>query len=99
MQLTNAHDMEHWPVALFGHQFWRMSTPTEGFELLVDILLAMDPGVFFEQMQQAADPFTFQIFVWGWVVIGFFLLVNIFISIIIDSYVNCKEVSAARLDE
>lgn len=83
-------------VALFGHQFWRMSEPTEGFELLIDIILAMDPGVFYEQMQQAAHPVTFQIFVWGWIVIGFFLLVNIFISIIIDSYVTCKEVKCPQ---
>ncbi len=79
-------------MALFGHQFKRMSEPTSAFDLQIDILLAMDLGVFFDQMKHAADDIPFQIFVWGWIVIGFFLLINIFISIIIDSYVSCKEV-------
>jgi hypothetical protein len=79
-------------VALFGHQFYRMADATSGFDLQIDILLAMDPGVFYGQMQQAADDFTFQVFLWGWNVVGFFLLINIFISIIIDAYVTCKEV-------
>jgi hypothetical protein len=42
-------------------------------------------------MKHASGEGLFEFFVWGWVIVGFFLLINIFLAIIIDSYIKMKE--------
>ena len=65
--------------------------------LLIDIILVMDTAVFWDQMEHACNEFYFNMFVWSWIIVGFFLLVNIFIAIVIDSYVNVKEQNESKV--
>jgi hypothetical protein len=82
---------------LFGHQFYSMRSIGASFDLLQDIIISMDPGAFWEQMKHASGEGLFEFFVWGWVIVGFFLLINIFLAIIIDSYIKMKEENDSKI--
>jgi hypothetical protein len=83
-------------VLLFGHQFGGTVDVISAFMLLIDVILVMDTGVFWEQMEHACDYTFFSLFIWSWIIVGFFLLINIFIAIVIDSYINVKEENTSR---
>ena len=78
-------------------EFIDMATPEDAFNLLIDIVLVMDTGVFYGQMEHASTFVCFQIYIWSWLVVGFFLLINIFIAIVIDAYVAVKEENTSKL--
>ena len=49
-------------------------------------------------MQEACqNELFFYLFIWSWIIVGFFLLINIFIAIVIDSYVNVKEQNDSKV--
>jgi len=85
-------------VLLFGHQFSSTATPSETFMLLFDIILAMDTGVFWDQMIHASsNALFFHFYIWSWIIVGFFLLINIFLAIVIDAYMAAKEAESSKL--
>jgi len=85
-------------VLMFGHQFSSAATPSEAFMLLFDIILVMDTGVFWQQMTHAcANSLFFHLFIWSWIIVGFFLLINIFLAIVIDAYIAVKEEDTSKL--
>ena len=56
------------------------------------------PGVFYAQMVEACqNEFFVLMFIWSWIIVGFFLLINIFIAIVIDSYINVKEQNNSKV--
>ena len=82
---------------IFGHQFYSMRNFDDAFFMLFDIVIAMDTGAFWDQMSHAASYDLFQFYIWGWVILGFFLLINIFMAIIIDSYIAMKEENDSKV--
>jgi len=86
-------------MLLFGHQVETMSSWGVAMQALLDFLLTMDyEAVGWAQMEHAAaDALTFHLFMWTFVVIGFLILFNIFLCIVIDAYMASKEEMEATM--
>mmetsp|Transcript_43899 Transcript_43899/g.64456 ORF Transcript_43899/g.64456 Transcript_43899/m.64456 type:complete len:1032 (-) Transcript_43899:352-3447(-) len=86
-------------MQLFGHQFKGMSTFAGAMQLLFDFLLTMDYLQLWFQMQHAAaNDVTFQLYIWSFIVIGFLIMFNIFLCIVVDGYMCSKETMEAAMN-
>ena len=86
-------------MMLFGQQVASMSTFGEAMLVLLQFLLTMDPELFeWDAMQQAANiDLAFQLYVWTFVVLGFLILLNVFLCILIEAYMTSKEALEAQM--
>mmetsp|Transcript_40849 Transcript_40849/g.83567 ORF Transcript_40849/g.83567 Transcript_40849/m.83567 type:complete len:1272 (-) Transcript_40849:1118-4933(-) len=75
---------------LFGHQFRSFSTVQNACITIGSMILTMDRTVFYEQMAHAAPGWAFHMYLWSWLILAFFLLINIFLAILVDSYATLK---------
>jgi len=56
------------------------------------------PAVFLDQMKAACEnSVIFGVFFWSWLIVGYFLLINVFICIIIDAYIIAKEQNDSKM--
>jgi len=75
---------------MFGHLFEPMAT-LEGSSIeLFFWLVGYDPTAFWEGMTHAAPVWAFQIFLWAYLIIVFFILFNVLLAILIDTYCEIK---------
>ena len=80
-------------VLMFGHQFQGMSGFGTAVQTLLMMLLSLDSTKFWTEMDHAAGNgmnFIFQIYIWTYLLLAFFILLNIFLAILIDSYASVK---------
>ena len=64
---------------------------THLFMLVYVLTMRTFPAMFLDQMKAACESSAiFGVFFWSWLIVGFFLLINIFICIIIDAYITAK---------
>lgn len=82
-------------VLLFGHQMEKFSTFQQAAIQCMMMLLALDAP--YKEMALASSPSVVAIYYWSWVLFGIFILLNIFLAILIDSYSEIKsEAQTAR---
>ena len=84
-------------VLLFGHQFSDFDSVGHAFMKLIDIVLVFDSTAFYEQMLHACNEEAMLIYIWSWIFVGFFLLLNIFLAIVIDAYIAAKTNLVSKL--
>ncbi|EKX37773.1 hypothetical protein GUITHDRAFT_116079 [Guillardia theta CCMP2712] len=80
---------------LFGHQYeasrrGMKDMSTTCLTLLI-FLLSLDTTQFYASMSHAAPDGAFHIFLWSYLFIAFFILLNVFLAILVDSYAKVKE--------
>lgn len=80
---------------IFGHQFSAMSTFDKSMGVLFIIMMNFDPEQFWQQLLGAANELTLHIYLWTYIVITFFILLNMFLAIIVDSYAVVKAESGS----
>eukprot|EP00290_Baffinella_frigidus_P033727 CAMPEP_0180328794 /NCGR_PEP_ID=MMETSP0988-20121125/40408_1 /TAXON_ID=697907 /ORGANISM="non described non described, Strain CCMP2293" /LENGTH=219 /DNA_ID=CAMNT_0022315835 /DNA_START=48 /DNA_END=703 /DNA_ORIENTATION=+ len=82
-------------VQLFGHQFQDMRNPSVSMQTLASMLLSFDPTLFHAEMTHALGDqigkFTLDLYIWSYMVICYFILLNIFLAILVDAYAEVKE--------
>uniref|UniRef100_A0A7S0MD93 C2 domain-containing protein n=1 Tax=Cryptomonas curvata TaxID=233186 RepID=A0A7S0MD93_9CRYP len=71
---------------LFGHQYDGFSTLSNSFFYLLILLIAFNPDEGWVQMNHAAPDWAFSIYIWTWILIALFILLNIFLAILINGY-------------
>jgi len=76
---------------LFGHQFAGMSTVSSTALTLVIFLLSLDATQFYPSMAHAANDVAFHLFLWSYLIVAFFILLNIFLAILVDAYASVKQ--------
>jgi len=81
-------------VQLFGHQYDGFSTINHAIFYLLMIIIAFNPDAGWVQMNHAAPEWAFNVFLWTWIMIGMFILLNIFLAILINGYTAMHEASA-----
>jgi len=75
---------------LFGHHFGEMASPGRALVFLYFQLVAYDPEQFWIEMTHAAPWWAFHLYLWTFLLIVFFILVNILLAILIDAYALVK---------
>jgi len=75
---------------MFGHLFEPMATLEGSAIELFFWLVGYDPTAFWEGMSHAAPVWAFQIFLWAYLIIVFFILFNVLLAILIDTYCEIK---------
>jgi hypothetical protein len=78
---------------VFGHQFEGMKNLTESSMTLFIILMSLDTTKFWTEMSHSAGigmDWVFYLYVMTYLVIAFFILLNVFLAILIDSYAAVK---------
>jgi len=75
---------------LFGHQVGGMATFNDSCLTMIMIIISLDTSQF-NEMSHAAPPWAFNLFIWSYLIIAFFILLNIFLAILVDAYVAVKE--------
>jgi len=75
---------------MFGHLFSPLSTLQGAAVELFFWLVGYDPTGFWSGMSHAAPDWAFQIFVWSYLIIVFFILFNVLLAILIDTYCEIK---------
>ena len=78
-------------VLLFGHQFKGMSDFESSCLTLFVFLISFDATQFYSSMSKSANPLAFNLFLWTYLIIAFFILLNIFLAILVDAYASVKE--------
>jgi len=81
---------------LFGHQFAGMSTVSSTALTLVIFLLSLDATQFYPSMEHAANDVAFHLFLWSYLIVAFFILLNIFLAILVDAYASVKQETVVR---
>ncbi|EKX37118.1 hypothetical protein GUITHDRAFT_116695 [Guillardia theta CCMP2712] len=76
---------------LFGHQYEGMKDLSTSILTLLIFLLSLDTTQFYAPMSHAASDGAFHIFLWSYLFIAFFILLNIFLAILVDAYAKVKE--------
>lgn len=76
---------------LFGHSFERMKDLPNSLLYLMFITFAMDKTQFYDQMSHAAPQWIFHLWMWTFTVVGYLVLFNIFLAILVDSYMSMRE--------
>lgn len=75
---------------LFGHQSELMSTLSQSCMTLLILLLNFDTTKFFASFVHASEEWVVMLYVWTYVLICFFILLNIFLAILVDAYAEVK---------
>lgn len=75
---------------LFGHGYSGMSTFSDSMMTLFMILMDFDSNKFWSPMMHAAGPGAFHVFLWSYIFVSFFILMNMLLAIIVDSYAHVK---------
>ena len=83
---------------LFGHLLEGMSTVQKAMETLFMILMDFDSSKFAPPMKKAAGETAFNVFLWSYIVVSFFILMNMLLAIIVDSYAHVKEETQGTTD-
>jgi hypothetical protein len=78
-------------VLLFGHQFKGMADLNSSCLTLVVFLISFDATQFYASMNHAANEWAFHLFLWSYLIVAFFILLNIFLAILVDAYAAVKE--------
>jgi len=78
-------------VLLFGHQFKGMSDFHSSCLTLVVFLISFDATQFYASMSHAANEWAFHLFLWSYLIVAFFILLNIFLAILVDAYAAVKQ--------
>ncbi|EKX32754.1 hypothetical protein GUITHDRAFT_121057 [Guillardia theta CCMP2712] len=76
---------------LFGHQYEGMKDMSTASLTLLIFLLSLDTTQFYASMSHAAPDGAFHIFLWSYLFIAFFILLNVFLAILVDAYAKVKE--------
>ncbi|EKX33173.1 hypothetical protein GUITHDRAFT_120654 [Guillardia theta CCMP2712] len=76
---------------LFGHQYEGMKDMSTACLTLLIFLLSLDTTQFYASMSHAAPDGAFHIFLWSYLFIAFFILLNVFLAILVDAYAKVKE--------
>ena len=76
---------------LFGHQFNRMHDLPNSILFLLFMTFSMDKTSFYNQMTHAAPEWIFHLWFWTFTVVGYLVLFNIFLAILVDSYMSMRE--------
>lgn len=76
---------------LFGHQFMGMQDLSSSALTLTLFLLSLDTTEFYPSMMHSANPWAFHLFLWSYLIVAFFILLNIFLAILVDAYACVKE--------
>jgi len=77
---------------MFGHLFADCSTLQDSMRFLfMDMLIGYDPINFREQMRKTSEDWAFQIYEYSFLLILFFILFNVLLGILIDTYCEMKE--------
>ena len=82
---------------LFGHQFEGMSTLELSMMTLFMILMDFDASKFWPQMTHSAGEAAFHMFLWSYIIVAYFILMNMLLAIIVDSYAHVKEQTEGSL--
>ena len=78
---------------IFGHQFDGMRNLAQSGSTLLIVMLSFDPTKFWTEMEHAAGTgmaTVFYLYLTTYIVIVFFILLNIFLAILIDAYSAVK---------
>ena len=75
---------------MFGHLFPPLSTLEGAAVEMFFWIVGYDPPGFWDPMSHAAPAWAFQIFMWTFILVVFFILFNVLLSILIDSYCEIK---------
>ena len=75
---------------IFGHQYSGMQSFAKSMSTLFFMMMNFDPSQFWLEMMGAGGPFALHVFMWTYNVITFFILLNMFLAIIVDSYASVK---------
>jgi len=75
---------------IFGHQYSGMQSFSKSMSTLFFMMMNFDPSQFWLEMMAAGGPFALHVFMWTYNVITFFILLNMFLAIIVDSYASVK---------
>jgi len=78
-------------VLLFGHQFNGMADFHSSCLTLVVFLISFDATQFYASMSHAANAWAFHLFLWSYLIVAFFILLNIFLAILVDAYAAVKQ--------
>ena len=76
---------------LFGHQSEMMSSVSQSCLTLLILLLNFDTTKFFASFVHASEEWVVNLYVWTYVLICFFILLNIFLAILVDAYSEVKK--------
>jgi len=75
----------------FGHQMDTMADVSKSMLLLIWMVFTMDKTIFYNQMSHAAPEWIFHLYLWSFMVVGYLVLFNIFLAILVDSFFTMKE--------
>ena len=75
---------------MFGHLFGPLSTLDEAVNTLFFWLIGYDPTSFWDGMSHAAPSWAFQLYLWSYLIIVYFILFNVLLAILIDTYCEVK---------
>jgi len=75
---------------MFGHLFGPLSSLEGASVELFFWLVGYDPGGFWDGMSHAAPGWAFQLYLWSYLIIVFFILFNVLLAILIDTYCEVK---------
>ena len=85
-------------VIVFGHQFKGMSTISEACFTLLMMMMSLDPTKFWTEMLHSGGEgmaAVFYLYLSTYILIVFFILLNVFLAILIDAYMAVKGQTAS----
>jgi len=79
-------------VLMFGHQYPAFSNMSGAAQFLIVILLSLDTTQFHVQLLHSSPSATlYYIYLWTWIFLALFMLLNIFLAILIEGYTAVKK--------